>query len=140
MTHPESPTHPYTVQDVERLLGLPRTTLRALVVAGFVSPQRGPRNRRERHAMRIGFIGLGQMGSGMAANLLSKGWPLTVMAHRRREAVEALKAQGASEAATPKELAQREGVSQTAIRIRLLRARRSARRLCEPAMPLARAS
>ena len=41
---------------------------------------------------------------------------------------------------TPKELAQREGVSQTAIRIRLLRARRSARRLCEPAMPLARAS
>lgn len=41
---------------------------------------------------------------------------------------------------TPKELAQKEGVSQTAIRIRLLRARRSARRLCEPAMPLARAS
>lgn len=41
--------------------------------------------------------------------------------------------------ATPKELAQREGVSQTAIRIRLLRARRSARRLCEPEFPLAQA-
>jgi 3-hydroxyisobutyrate dehydrogenase-like beta-hydroxyacid dehydrogenase len=54
---------------------------------------------------KIGFIGLGAMGSGMAANLLSKGWPLTVMAHRKREAVEQLKAQGASEAATPKALA-----------------------------------
>ncbi|MBN8950655.1 MULTISPECIES: NAD(P)-dependent oxidoreductase [unclassified Rhizobium] len=55
---------------------------------------------------KIGFIGLGAMGSGMAANLLSKGWPLTVLAHRKREAVDRLKALGASEAATPKELAE----------------------------------
>ena len=27
---------------------------------------------------RIGFIGLGSMGAGMAANLLEKGWPLRV--------------------------------------------------------------
>jgi tetratricopeptide (TPR) repeat protein len=36
--------HPYAVRDVERMLGLPRSTVRALVEAGFVSPARGPRN------------------------------------------------------------------------------------------------
>ncbi len=36
--------HQYGVRDVERLLGLPRSTIRALVGAGFVSPARGPRN------------------------------------------------------------------------------------------------
>jgi len=34
----------YAVRDVERMLGLPRSTVRALVEAGFVSPARGPRN------------------------------------------------------------------------------------------------
>jgi len=35
--------HAYGVRDVERLLGLPRSTIRALVAAGFVSPERGAR-------------------------------------------------------------------------------------------------
>jgi tetratricopeptide (TPR) repeat protein len=35
--------HSYGVKDVERLLRLPRSTLRALIKAGFVSPARGPR-------------------------------------------------------------------------------------------------
>jgi tetratricopeptide (TPR) repeat protein len=34
----------YGVRDVERLLRLPRSTIRSLVNAGFVSPERGPRN------------------------------------------------------------------------------------------------
>lgn len=34
----------YGVREVEKLLQLPRSTLRALVKAGFVSPARGPRN------------------------------------------------------------------------------------------------
>src|ERR671914_16651 len=34
----------YGVRDVEKLLRLPRSTVRALVEAGFVSPARGPRN------------------------------------------------------------------------------------------------
>ena len=38
-----SATHPYGVRDIERLLGMPAATLRALVGAGFVSPARGPR-------------------------------------------------------------------------------------------------
>src|SRR5437868_14134065 len=36
--------HHYGVRDVEKLLHLPRRTLRALVAAGFVTPARGPRN------------------------------------------------------------------------------------------------
>jgi tetratricopeptide (TPR) repeat protein len=36
--------HRYGVRDVERLLHLPRSTVRALVDAGFVAPMRGPRN------------------------------------------------------------------------------------------------
>jgi tetratricopeptide (TPR) repeat protein len=37
-------TNQYGVHDVERLLGLPRSTIHSLVRAGFVSPARGPRN------------------------------------------------------------------------------------------------
>jgi tetratricopeptide (TPR) repeat protein len=36
--------HPYGVRDVERLLGLTRGTIRSLVEAGFVAPERGLRN------------------------------------------------------------------------------------------------
>ena len=36
--------HPYGVRDVEKMLRLPRSTIRSLVDAGFVSPLRGPRN------------------------------------------------------------------------------------------------
>src|SRR5258708_2195604 len=35
--------HQYGVRDVEKLLRIPRSTLRALVTAGFVTPARGPR-------------------------------------------------------------------------------------------------
>jgi 3-hydroxyisobutyrate dehydrogenase-like beta-hydroxyacid dehydrogenase len=59
---------------------------------------------------RIGFIGLGGMGSGMATNLLTKGWPLTVLAHKRRDAVDALVSAGALEAATAREVAERSDV------------------------------
>ena len=36
--------HQFGVRDVQRLLHLPRSTIRTLVNAGFVSPARGPRN------------------------------------------------------------------------------------------------
>ena len=36
--------HHYGVREVEKLLQLPRSTIRALIEAGFVSPARGPRN------------------------------------------------------------------------------------------------
>lgn len=56
--------------------------------------------------LRIGFIGVGLMGHGMAKNLIAKGFPVTVLGHRNRAPVEDLKARGAAEAATPKALAE----------------------------------
>src|SRR6476659_6685888 len=35
--------HAYGVRDVQKLLRLPRSTIRALISAGFVTPTRGPR-------------------------------------------------------------------------------------------------
>lgn len=55
---------------------------------------------------RIGFIGLGFMGHGMAKNLVEKGFALTAMAHRKREAIEDLKRRGAKEAAGPRAVAE----------------------------------
>jgi len=55
---------------------------------------------------RIGFIGVGLMGHGMAANIVGKGYPLTVMANRNREPVEDLIKRGASEAKSPKAVAE----------------------------------
>jgi 3-hydroxyisobutyrate dehydrogenase-like beta-hydroxyacid dehydrogenase len=54
---------------------------------------------------RVGFIGLGLMGHGMAKNLVTKGFPLTVRAHRNRKPLEDLLAAGAKEAKTNAEVA-----------------------------------
>ena len=48
---------------------------------------------------KIGFVGTGLMGHGMAANLRAAGHPLTVIAHRNRGPVEDLVSKGATEAA-----------------------------------------
>ena len=53
----------------------------------------------------IGFVGVGLMGHGMAKNIVSKGYELVILGHRKREPVEHLKSLGAREAATPRELA-----------------------------------
>ncbi len=55
---------------------------------------------------RIGCIGLGLMGHGIAKNLVTKGFPLTVRAHRNRKPLEDLVAAGAKEAPTNAALAQ----------------------------------
>jgi 3-hydroxyisobutyrate dehydrogenase-like beta-hydroxyacid dehydrogenase len=55
---------------------------------------------------RVGFIGVGRMGHGMARNLLEKGFSLTVLGHRNRAPVEDLVARGAREARTARELAE----------------------------------
>src|SRR3974390_110733 len=54
---------------------------------------------------RIGFIGVGPMGHGVAQNIVEKGWPLAVLAHRKREAVDDLLKRGAKEAASPRAVA-----------------------------------
>jgi 3-hydroxyisobutyrate dehydrogenase-like beta-hydroxyacid dehydrogenase len=54
---------------------------------------------------KIGFIGVGLMGHGMAKNIVEKGYPLTVIAHRNRKPVEDLVSRGATEAQSLAELA-----------------------------------
>lgn len=56
--------------------------------------------------MRVGLIGVGLMGHGMGKNVVEKGFPLTVLAHRNREPIEDLLKRGASEAANAKEVAE----------------------------------
>ena len=54
---------------------------------------------------RIGFIGLGLMGHGMAKNLVAKGHPLTFLVHRNRSNIQDLIDAGAKEAGSIKALA-----------------------------------
>ena len=60
----------------------------------------------------VGFIGVGLMGHGMAANILKGGFPLWIKGNRNRAPVEDLLAKGAREAATPREVAERAGIVQ----------------------------
>ncbi|MFG1178844.1 NAD(P)-dependent oxidoreductase [Xanthobacter versatilis] len=55
---------------------------------------------------RVGFIGVGLMGHGMAKNILARGFPLAVLGHRNRAPVEDLVGRGATEVKSAAELAQ----------------------------------
>jgi 3-hydroxyisobutyrate dehydrogenase-like beta-hydroxyacid dehydrogenase len=54
---------------------------------------------------RIGFVGIGLMGHGIARNLVTKGHPLAVRVHRNRKPLEDLLAAGAREVATNADVA-----------------------------------
>jgi len=58
----------------------------------------------------IGFIGLGFMGHGMAKNIVSKGYELTVMGRSKREAVNDLIHRGAVEVKTAAEVGARSSI------------------------------
>jgi len=58
----------------------------------------------------IGFVGIGLMGHGMAKNLVEKGYPLTVIAHRNRAPLDDLVSRGAVEAASLAELGERSSI------------------------------
>ncbi len=59
---------------------------------------------------RIGFIGVGLMGHGMARNIVEKGYPLTVLGRANRSPVEDLVRRGAIEVKTAREVASRSTV------------------------------
>jgi 3-hydroxyisobutyrate dehydrogenase-like beta-hydroxyacid dehydrogenase len=67
-------------------------------------------DRREMNIQRIGFIGLGLMGHGMAANLARKGFPLAVKVNRDRSRLADILAAGARECATNAEVARQSDV------------------------------
>jgi 3-hydroxyisobutyrate dehydrogenase-like beta-hydroxyacid dehydrogenase len=53
----------------------------------------------------VGFVGAGLMGHGMARNIVEKGYPLTVIAHRNRAPIDDLIGRGATEAGSLEEMA-----------------------------------
>ena len=53
---------------------------------------------------RIGFVGIGLMGHGMAKNLLAKGHPLAFKVHRNRDNLADLTAAGGVEVADARAL------------------------------------
>ena len=55
---------------------------------------------------KIGFIGVGYMGHGMAKNLIQKGYPLWVKGNRNRVPVDSLVGMGATEVSSPREMAE----------------------------------
>lgn len=56
--------------------------------------------------LKIGFIGVGYMGHGMAKNLVQKGYPLWVKGNRNRVPVDSLTGMGATEVASGKAMAE----------------------------------
>jgi 3-hydroxyisobutyrate dehydrogenase-like beta-hydroxyacid dehydrogenase len=66
-------------------------------------------------AVRVGFIGAGLMGHGVAKNILRKGHGLTLLAHRNRGPIEDLLAAGAKEAGSAREIAVRSDVVLTCV-------------------------
>ncbi|MFT7593621.1 MAG: 3-hydroxyisobutyrate dehydrogenase-like beta-hydroxyacid dehydrogenase [Paracoccaceae bacterium] len=54
---------------------------------------------------KVGFVGVGMMGWGMAKNATEKGFSTLVVAHRKREAVDDLVSRGAVEVASVQEMA-----------------------------------
>lgn len=59
---------------------------------------------------KIGFVGVGLMGHGMATNILKAGYQLTVLGNRNREPVEDLIKKGAREAKSARELAEQSDI------------------------------
>lgn len=58
----------------------------------------------------IGFLGLGLMGHGMAKNIVEKGFPLVVAAHRNRAPIDDLVRRGATEAGSAREVAEKSSI------------------------------
>ncbi|MCI0755441.1 NAD(P)-binding domain-containing protein [Teichococcus vastitatis] len=58
---------------------------------------------------RLGFIGIGLMGSAMSLRLLERGWLVTVW-NRERASLDPVLAAGATEASSPREVAERSDI------------------------------
>ena len=54
---------------------------------------------------KIGMVGIGLMGHGIASNIVSKGWPLAVLEHAGNQPLDTLKAAGATTATSASALA-----------------------------------
>src|SRR5216684_5244799 len=92
--------------DLRRLLGHPRLERHQGGQPGNDPPAAGSRRRttvaRSEGTLmtKVGFIGLGNMGIGMARNIAAKGWPLSVW-NRSSDKAEALAGANVTAVRTP---------------------------------------
>ena len=100
--------HPYGVREVQKLLRLPRSTIRTLIHAGFVSPERGPRN-----AWRFSFQDLIVLrtAQALAAAHVPARRIARSMKELRRHLPESMPLSGLSIAAEADRVVVREGAS-----------------------------
>src|SRR5213593_2129066 len=100
--------HPYSARDVERLVHLPRSRIRTLIHAGFVSPARGPRN-----AWRFSFQDLIVLrtAQALAAAKVPSRRIARSMKELRRHLPESMPLSGLSIAAEADRVVVREGSS-----------------------------
>jgi tetratricopeptide (TPR) repeat protein len=101
-----STTHPYGVRDIERLLGMPPATLRALVGAGFVKPATGARR-----ALLFSFQDLIVLraAQGLVAANIPRRRILKSLRELRRQLPESIPLSGLSIAAEGDRVVVREG-------------------------------
>lgn len=59
---------------------------------------------------KIGFVGVGMMGHGIAKNLMKHGYAITVMAHENRAPIADLVGRGAQERKNPREVAEQSDI------------------------------
>jgi 3-hydroxyisobutyrate dehydrogenase len=93
---------PFQSECLGRMSGPVKKGSRAMKVTHVTSDE--TRHSEQQQKPRVGFIGMGHMGSGMARRLLDAGYSLSVY-DRTLAHAEPLQEQGASVAGSPKELA-----------------------------------
>ena len=100
--------HQYGVRDVERLLRLPRSIVRSLVAAGFVTPARGPRN-----AMLFSFQDLIVLRTAqeLSASLVPRRQIVRALKELRRQLPESMPLSGLRIGAVGDRVVVREGDS-----------------------------
>ena len=107
---PRNNVHQFGVREVEKLLRLPRSTIRALVEAGFVTPGRGPRN-----TLRFSFQDLIVLrtAQALAAAQVPARRILRSLKELRRSLPEAMPLSGLSIKAVGDRVVVKEGASAT---------------------------
>ena len=69
--------------------------------------------------MKIGMVGIGMMGHGIAVNLVKHGHELVLLEHPGNQPLDALKAAGAASVPSAKELASRVQIGRASCRERV---------------------
>jgi hypothetical protein len=105
----QAPEAPYTLRAIQQMLGIPRGVIAGLVAAGFVSPQRGPRNE---YRFTFQDVVLLRTAHGLQAAHIPPRRILSSLRRLKARLPEALPLSGLRITAVGQEIAVREGRTQ----------------------------